>query len=533
MSRALSLHQRRANLRVRIVVAFVWGSAALLGTGLALADEGVSEEAPEIEAVGDGRYRVRSTRSSLDRIFRDVAQTVGIELHVTDELRKALETRTPTLDLDAIRIDDLLDYLGGAYGLDPHVRDGRLLLEARAEGAEPTTWSERKEAAIRMSRRALLRYPDAPEAWKAYKQIGDLHMRDRMYPDAISQYRMILGIDAPDEGLAEAKLSLGRAHLANGEPARARFYLTDFTASHPDDPRFTDAYEMIARSFLEEGDPVVAGRALELLLDNELAAEQAARVHRLLGEAYEATGRFDDARVSYGEALAHERDPNAKAELRLAEALVAVEAGRHDLALESIEKYFDEASFADPESRALAWRIAARAFDGRSSTADAFLATERAYTANPTDWQNVSIWVEVLERVGLEDRAIRVLERYVPETSERASVARRLGIAYEKLGRLEKARRAWVAAREDGDFKLEATLALTRILEQQGDLPAGHSMATSLVTEDASARVTLDLAAGRCLVGLERFEDALELYTGRPLTDPEDEAADAATEEGE
>ncbi len=507
--------------------------ATTIAADVASAREGESNEDPRIESLGEGRYRVRSTRGSLDRIFRGVAETVGIEFQVTDELREALESRTPTIDLDDVTIDDLLEYLGGAYGLDPHVRGGRVTLESRAEVSEPVTWPERKATAIRMLRRALLRYPGAPDAWRAYKQIGDLHMRDRMYGDAISQYRMILGIDAPKEGLAEAKLALGKAHLANDEPAKARFYLTDFTASHPGDPRFTDAYEMIARSFLDEGDSVIAGRALELLLENELAEPQAARVHRLLGQAYEATGRLDDARASYGDALAHEQDPAVRADLHLASATVAVEAGRDDAALESITSFFDEAAFESAASQARAWRLAARAFDGRGSTADAFLATERAYSADPADWRNVSLWADALEVSGMQERAIRVLERYAPGASEPTAVARRLGLAYEELGRLEKARRAWMTARADKAHELEATLALTRILEAQGDTAAGHSMATSLIPEDAGARATLDLAAGRCLVALERFEDALELYTGRPLPTPEDENDAESGEEGE
>ncbi len=468
-----------------------------------------------IDELSGGRLRVHSSSTSLGEILRGVARSMGARFYAPDAVLETLDLRTPSVDLEDVTPEEALEYLAGAYGLDAHVRDGKLVIEARTEPSEPAYWAERKERAIAMLRRSLLRYPGYSQAWQAYVQIGDLHYRDSMYEEAISEYRMVLGIDAPAEGLAEAKLRLGRAYLALGEPTRARFYFADFIRTHPEHPGFVEAYEGIARCFLLEGDGIMAARSLELLLENELDDGDAARVSRLQGDVYAGAGKFEEAAESYGNALeiglpASDRAPTW---LALAEALIG--ANHPKESIEAVSKFFDEAPPANEAQHARAWLIAGHGFSDLEMRTEELLAFSRAHRFDEESYDAVVAWGQALESTGLLEKAVEVYRGFIGESeAERREISVRLGSAYEELGLLEKARLAYVVWHESGGGD-DAVLAVSRMLERQGEYgPCADWIGSSeLESPDAHRRAVERM--GRCLEALDRTEEALALYLGR------------------
>lgn len=484
------------------------------------------------DSLGGGRYRVQSTNTTLAEVFRQLALTSGVELRATDELRRLTEARVPTIDLADVTLDELLEFLGGAFGIETYLLDGSLSLEVRTDPAAPSGWSERKEAAISILRRALLRYPTYSQAWKAYLQIGDMHFRDRMYDEAISEYRMILGMNAPMEGLAAAKLALGRAYLASNDPARARFYLLDFTRRHPRDGRFVEAYEMIAETFLRDNDAAMASRTLTYLLENDLTPQQYGRVQRLKGRAAALAGRYEESAMAYRAALEAQLTEEDAVEVGIELARSLLEAGRDSAVVAAVAEFLDRSgSSATRVQQASAWGLVGQAYRNLEMPAEEFLSFHRAHALAPDAFVAVDGWARALTEAGLLDRAAEVLARYEPEPSERTTVAARLGFLYEELGLLEKARSAYAKLLDDPRRRFEGVTATARILERREEHEACLRLVRGYGVASPEEERALSLIAGRCLVALGRSDEAIDLFVGRATGLARNPAGGASTED--
>jgi len=196
--------------------------------------------------------------------------------------------------------------------------------------------------------------------------------------------------------------------------------------------------------------------------------------------------------------------------LDLTEQLLA--AGRTASALTVVRDLLGSGDPATARDRGFAFEKAGRAYRDLGRASDELLAFERAYERLPDEPSVVRGFARALEENGLDERAAAVWSDWNAPADARTDVAWRLATIRERLGLLEKAREAYETAAADPERAFDAGLAVARILELQGAHRAAYERLDSM-PDDGPLRSERLRAKARCLVALEREDEAVDLLT--------------------
>jgi tetratricopeptide (TPR) repeat protein len=121
------------------------------------------------------------------------------------------------------------------------------------------------------------------------------------YAQSMAAYRAVLQAEPNN---FDAVIGLGRAHfLAHQYPEAAQRFERALQLS----PENSNVVDWLGRSYLGGGDPQ---KAIDLIHDKEALVGQCAWAHLVLGHAYDAEEKLDDARAEFKHALAI--DPNRR-----------------------------------------------------------------------------------------------------------------------------------------------------------------------------------------------------------------------------
>jgi serine/threonine-protein kinase len=341
------------------------------------------ERALALRRAGGAKVAAIESRLDLADLYADAGETVnalaGFEA-ARVQLKRDAGDRHPLL-IEIGRKLAILHRAQGRPGAAERELRGALALALESSGAaHPTTLEIRGELASLLI--DLGRYGRAEQELRA--RHGGLVAR--------------LGVG--DAGLRDSHSALGRIAWQRGNTAAALTALRVALASsrRAGDPvQVSDSQLDLAEVLLGSGR---AGEALPLL---EQAAQEQSRARaqgrgparigdgeRLLGEAYDALGRPDDARRHFDAAVRLTRESYALGhpQSRLAElALARHEARAGNIAALARLDALAALAERDPELRAVAWRARAAAAqvrcagpgrDAAQSSLDAMLATLRS-----------------------------------------------------------------------------------------------------------------------------------------------------------
>lgn len=234
----------------------------------------------------------------------------------------------------------------------------------------------------------------------------------------------ILAIDAAiDYGVIDYRFYELKAlvHHQLGDPERALKASEDLIAYHPYNPW---SFHKVGLFHLELGNYPAARDAFKQGLEY---GPGLGRIRRDLGQAYEALGQVDSARIAYEAALPRISD-DALLHTRLAGLLAAEES--YEDAQKHIKVAADRLKFTNAHADvAVVGDVAmtSQAYD------DAVRCYQRAVTLVPEDVQYLSKLARALEAAGQIDRSIEILQRLLALATEEADRA----MVLEQIERLK------------------------------------------------------------------------------------------------
>jgi len=369
-----------------------------------------------------------------------------------------------------------------AYQSALHAFAGRPAQEARAHVglARVAVLREDDSAAERQLQAALELQPDNRDALGLG---GDLALRRHAWKQAIAKYSEVLALQ-PDFGRRiRAEIGLIRAHLQNGDAAKAReialalskvapkaissvFWLAVAEQASGNEEAAKSGYERVLAAAPEHRASLLALSALYLkekrardavpLLETFIRLEpNHLQAVRLLGAAYLGARRIDDALALL--TGAKERDPKDPATLAL--------LGRAELASGDRERALatlTEASRLDPSSPAIRTQLASAALSlGDESTARATL--EKASALGPGSNGPPTLLVLMHLRHGETAKALEVAKRFLSRQPDSPAAHNLLGGTLQAAGRVDDARREYETAKQKDPDLPDPYLNLARL----------------------------------------------------------------------
>lgn len=219
--------------------------AALLLTGLlaaADADVTVTPSKDDLFTVS-----VSAQREPVLAIVHAICGRASLPVQVAPELLHELREVVVSVDLKNRPIEQALEWIGGAAGIEVRLANERVTVTlATDEAASVDAIASR---AIDLYRRALVRYADHPEVARLYLEIGRLQGLLGNWPLALLEFETVLRSFPSNAALPEALYESGHAYLRAGDVETGRQRLLSLTERRPDSPLAVQAYLTVARSY--------------------------------------------------------------------------------------------------------------------------------------------------------------------------------------------------------------------------------------------------------------------------------------------
>jgi tetratricopeptide (TPR) repeat protein len=421
----------------------------------------------------------RTASSAWGSFRREVTADPDDPHHLRIEIRTRLETtRVEPADFEAFR--KFQEAVGRGYrvylGLAPHDDAGEIpALEAVLALAPGDAASAERLARLYLgreeggddARRVLARAreftPDGRRLWElaadaeadAEGAAGVYREMVERFPDE-PKYRLQLGRALAEAGdLPSAREALAAAAKAGGSAVRAESLVQLATLSLPDDPETALKHLSAA----EKADPVVATRA---------------GLHVGRGDAYEAMGKTDDARVAFRQALA--ADPDDRDALEALTRL-AWKAGEGPEAVAHLRRLASLAETPEEFAAAADWSLKLGRLD---DAADLAGRAEGDKGLLPSAYRTLGL---VALRRGQPDAAVGYLESADAPGDPEVVDGRLRSLLL--LGRLREARALWA---ESPLAKGKLTPALTRTAERLRAIGARFNAVKPTADEEAGTR---------------------------------------------
>ena len=321
---------------------------------------------------------------------------------------------------------------------------------------------------------------------------------------------------------AEARELLGRATLACGDPAGA---IPHFQSAVVFDPARSSASLGLARAALAAGQPGLALDAAQRVLASSPEAQIEGEAHLLMGQALSALQQDDQAFEHFHRAstlIPAAPEPwsaMAKHHLQRGDterALATFEAGRQALTL-----------ISSPYIAPLLTDLA-QIYASTGRTTDAITALREACAVHPPSPREHRLLGALLRQQGYTAEAVDVLRRALQMLPGDAATLHELGLALEKLGRMEEAWGAYQQSVLAGPQAPEPYFDLGRLTLAQcrkgvasaSPLQAVAALreAVRLAPQEAEAHALLAQAhqlAGQPEGALESYQRALHLAPTR------------------
>lgn len=271
----------------------------------------------------------------------------------------------------------------------------------------------------------------APGRWESYLALALLQSRNNQPDAAEASFKKVIELNPK---AMHARLLLGTYYQSHNHFAEAE---QQFHNAIDLDPNSVDPRAALARVYLAEGKKADAEEILKQA-KHDLPNDSSA--YRLLGEFYFMTGELDKATAEYG-ALSQEHPEDLQVKKNYIQLLIQT-------------KRFPEARKLDDE----------------------------LLKANPNDDDALVYQNQMQITDGDVNNAAQKLQTVIKNAPKNAEAHYTLGVAYEKLGYLERADSEWREALRLQPNMLDAERSLAGAAMRQGDMGTLEEAATQMIS---------------------------------------------------
>jgi TolA-binding protein len=159
------------------------------------------------------------------------------------------------------------------------------------------------DVAIGELRKLIETYPKSTLAANAHYTIGDAFYNLGKYAEAERAYRSVVENHADSPIIADALDGIGQAMRMQGRNTEAAAVKEDWLRNHPSNPNVDGIVFATAQKQFQEKDPQGAAVILQSFLKSYPSSPRYQDALVLLGECYRESGRIEDARKTFRQAV--------------------------------------------------------------------------------------------------------------------------------------------------------------------------------------------------------------------------------------